>query len=92
MELLKVSAGAVLAGIGPYTQPGVPGGRIPGHLVGDLGGGPGRLGPTAGRRPAPEMDWNVQRDTGAARMIFDVAEEMVLVTLPARDGAGLSRV
>jgi hypothetical protein len=38
------------------------------------------------------MDWNVQRDTGAARMIFDVAEEMVLVTLPARDGAGLSRV
>jgi inosine-uridine nucleoside N-ribohydrolase len=37
----------------------------------------------------PEMDWNVQCDTRAARIMFEAAPELTLVTLPAAAHAQL---
>ncbi len=87
VELLvgSVEAGAVVIGIGPYT-----------NLASLEAAWPGALGrvrvvlmggwvrpPVAGLPPwGPEMDWNVQCDARAALDVFGAAGSLELVTLP----------
>lgn len=95
VELLAASAatGAVIVGIGPYTNLAALEAARPGTLARTrvvLMGGWVRP-PARGLPPwGPEMDWNVQCDTRAALAVFAASgETMGLVTLPATLGAHL---
>ena len=82
----SVDVGATVIGIGPYTnlalllerEPAVFQG-VPVVLMG------GHVDPPRDGLPqwGPDMDWNVQCDTTAARAVFDHADDLTLVTLPA---------
>lgn len=87
-ELLQqsIEAGATLIGIGPYTnlallEQGRPGllARAPVVVMG------GWVEPPAAGLPAwgPEMDFNVQWDTRAAKIVATAAGTLTLVTLSA---------
>ncbi len=82
-----VEMGAVLVGIGPYTNLAALEAARPGALSSTLvtvmGGW---VRPPARGLPqwGPEMDWNVQCDTRAALTVFEAsAESLTLVALPA---------
>ena len=87
----SIDAGATVVGIGPATNLALlevvrPGslGRVPTVVMG------GWVDPPAAGLPAwgPAEDWNVQWDTGAARILTATAE-LTLVTLPATLTANL---
>ncbi len=87
-ELLanSVDAGATVIGIGPYTNLAHLEGTRPGTLAKTcvvlMGGWV--TPPAVGLPPwGPEMDWNVQCDTTAALTVFEAANDLTLVTLPA---------
>jgi purine nucleosidase len=88
----SVQAGALLIGIGPWTNLALLEHRSPGALsrvpVVVMGGW--------ARRPAdglpqwgPDLDWNVQCDTSAALSVFTSSERLSLVTFPESLGAQL---
>jgi purine nucleosidase len=88
LDLLErnVEAGATVVAIGPYTNLALlevfrPGrlGRVPIVVMG------GWTQLPAGGLPGwgPEMDWNVQCDTRAAKILAATTRELTLVTLPA---------
>lgn len=90
--MASVDLGAVVVGIGPYTNLSALEATRPGMLdsvrVVLMGGWvrpPGRGLPPWG----PEMDWNVQCDTDAAEAVFNAVGSLCLVTLPATLGAHL---
>lgn len=82
----SLDAGAVLVGIGPYTDLAAVEAAHPGALAEAdvvLMGGWVRA-PAEGLPPwRAENDWNVQCDTNAAVTVFDAAGRLRLVTLPA---------
>jgi purine nucleosidase len=82
----SVEQGATIIGIGPYTNLALldqahPGSlaRVPVVVMG------GWIHPPATGLPdwGPEMDWNVQWDTGAAEAVATAATDLTLATLPA---------
>ena len=88
----SIDLGATVVAIGPYTNLAVLELLRPGALgsatVVLMGGwvDPPQTGlPDWG----PEMDWNVQWDTRAARLVLDAAGDLTLVTLPATLAAPL---
>jgi inosine-uridine nucleoside N-ribohydrolase len=87
LDLLEqsIEGGATVAAIGPWTNLALlevvrPGrlGRVPVVVMG------GWIKPPADGLPAwgPEMDWNVQFDTQAAKILAATTSELTLVTLP----------
>lgn len=81
----SIQQGATIVAVGPYTnlarlEEARPGslGRVPVVVMG------GWIEPPAEGLPAwgPEMDWNVQWDTGAAELVAATATQLTLVTLP----------
>lgn len=90
----SIDAGAVVIGIGPYTNLARLEAAVPGSLARTrvvlMGGWVRPPGPDLPQW-GPDMDWNVQCDTGAARLVFEAAgeEALVLVTLTATLGAHL---
>ncbi|HET6811259.1 MAG TPA: nucleoside hydrolase [Acidimicrobiales bacterium] len=90
----SVDTGAVVIGIGPYTNLARLEAVSPGSLARTqvvlMGGW---VHPPAPDLPqwGPDMDWNVQCDTAAARTVFEAAagDGLVLVTLTATLGAHL---
>lgn len=89
----SVQAGAVVVGIGPYTNLALLEKARPGSLrqcaVVVMGGW---VRPPAPDLPpwGPEMDWNVQCDTEAALTVARAASDLTLVTLPATLDAHLT--
>jgi purine nucleosidase len=92
LMLSSVDRGATLLAIGPYTNLAAlerirPGSlsRIPIVVMG------GWVLPPAAGLPdwGPDMDWNVQWDTRAAKVVAGAATDLTLVTLPATLNAHL---
>jgi inosine-uridine nucleoside N-ribohydrolase len=96
VELLAaaVEVGATIVAIGPCTNLGLLAAARPGLLAAArvvlMGGW--ITPPRPGLPPwGPDMDWNVQCDTGAAATVFREAGQVTLVTLPATLDAHLRR-
>jgi purine nucleosidase len=88
----SIDLGATVVAIGPYTNLAVLELLRPGVLgqatVVAMGGWVDP--PIPGLPPwGPQMDWNVQWDTQAARIVLDKAGDLTLVTYPATLGAPL---
>ncbi len=76
----NLDRGATVMALGPYTNLAALGPRLSDAPVVAMGGW---LAPPAPELPAwgPDMDWNVQCDTGAARTLLEQAD-LTLVPLP----------
>jgi inosine-uridine nucleoside N-ribohydrolase len=92
LMVASIELGAMVIGVGPYTNLALLETAHPGALgrtrVVLMGGwiGPPRAGyPLWG----PERDWNVQCDTTATALVFDAASDLTLATLPGTIGAQL---
>jgi inosine-uridine nucleoside N-ribohydrolase len=86
-ELMRagIEAGAIVIGIGPFTNLARLEAAHPGALattqVTLMGGWIDRASPSLPQW-GPDMDWNTQCDTAAAQQVFAAAGDLLLATLP----------